>query len=265
MQGLDGRVAVVTGAGGGIGSVICEVLAERGAIVVAADVAADRAEATAVACRAHTAASDGVALDVTNSAAVEKVIADVRERHGRLDILVTAAGISATADATSTTSDAPARPQLAGTDISAVTDEAWSRMLRVHLDGTFYCARAVVPAMQAQRWGSIVCISSIAALAGIGPLNYSAAKAGILGLVRSLARAVAADNVRVNAVCPGAIDAGMTRLHPREVIDAHLTQVPLGRLGTAREIGTAVAYLASDDAGYTTGQWLSPNGGVVIA
>jgi NAD(P)-dependent dehydrogenase (short-subunit alcohol dehydrogenase family) len=264
MQGLDGRVAVVTGGGGGIGSAICEVLAERGATIVSVDNVGERAEATAARCREVAPASEGIELDVTGSAAVDAAFVGVAERHGRIDILVTAAGISAAADPESARDDSGSERGV-GVGIGAMSDASWSRMLAVHLDGTFFCARAAVPVMQQHGWGSIVCISSIAGLAGIGPLHYSAAKGGILGFVRSLARMVAPDNIRVNAVCPGAIDAGMTRNYPQSTIDAHLTQVPLGRLGTAREIGAAVAYFASDDGGYTTGAWLSPNGGVVIA
>ena len=143
--------------------------------------------------------------------------------------------------------------------------QRWRRMLAVHLDGTFYCTRAAVRMMTAQGAGSIVCISSIAGLAGIGPFHYAAAKGGILGLVRSLARDLGPIGIRINAVSPGAIDAGMTRTHKPEVVQAFVPTVPLRRLGHARDIAYAALHLASDESAYTTGQSLSPNGGVVIA
>jgi NAD(P)-dependent dehydrogenase (short-subunit alcohol dehydrogenase family) len=264
MQGLDGRVALVTGGAGGLGSSVCEVLAERGATIVVADLDGERAERVAARCSTASPRSLSVELDVADAHAVSTTVERLVGELGGLDVLVTAAGISAASSMSANDADAESQPAIGG-DIAALTDAAWSQMLRVHLDGTFHCARAVVPVMRRAGKGSIVCFSSIAALAGHGSIGYSAAKAGILGLVRSLARAVAPDNIRVNAVCPGAIDAGMTHNYPRSVTEQYLAQIPLGRLGTAREVATTVAHLASDDAAYTTGQWLSPNGGSVIA
>jgi 3-oxoacyl-[acyl-carrier protein] reductase len=271
---LDGRVAVVTGGGGGLGGASAEELASEGATVVVVDRDLDAAEAVAERCRATTPASRAARLDVSDSAAVRVLFDEVVARHGRIDVLVTAAGISSAADVaaapadrhsgTATASGSGSTPPPYALDIGAITDDAWHRMLAVHLDGTFFCVRSVVPVMAASGRGSIVCFSSIAGLAGMGPLPYSAAKGGILGLVRSLARVVGPAGVRVNAVCPGAIDAGMTLNYPKEMTDGFAAQVPLGRLGTAREIGQAVVYLASDASSYTTGQWLSPNGGIVI-
>jgi 3-oxoacyl-[acyl-carrier protein] reductase len=144
-----------------------------------------------------------------------------------------------------------------------MTDASWHRMLGVHLDGTFFCIRAARRVMTAGA--SIVCISSIAGLAGVGPFHYAAAKGGILGLVRSLARDLGPEGIRINAVCPGAIDAGMTHENDPAVVAAYIPTVPLRRLGLAVEIANAALYLACDESGYTTGQWLSPNGGTVIA
>jgi 3-oxoacyl-[acyl-carrier protein] reductase len=118
--------------------------------------------------------------------------------------------------------------------------------------------------MKRQGRGSIVCMSSIAGLAGIGPLHYSAAKGGILGFVRSLARNIGPAGLRVNAICPGAIDSGMSRLYPPERQKQSIPAIPLRRLGEASDIAFAALYLASDESAYTTGQWLSPNGGLVI-
>jgi NAD(P)-dependent dehydrogenase (short-subunit alcohol dehydrogenase family) len=271
MGRLDEQVAVVTGAGGGLGSAIAVGLAEEGATVVALDRAAEAAEATAASCRVHTPGSEAAAVDVTDSARVAAVLGDVDRRLGRIDVLVTAAGISSRADGTGTAAAPAAAPPPATTgpryaiDLTALSDDRWRQMIAVHLDGTFFCVRSVLPAMERRGAGSIVCISSIAGLAGVGPVHYSAAKGGILGFVRALARVAAPAGIRINAVCPGAIDAGMTQLYPRDVVEEYLPQVPMGRLGTAREIADAVLYLASSQSSYTTGQWLSPNGGSVIA
>jgi 3-oxoacyl-[acyl-carrier protein] reductase len=246
---LDGRVALVTGGGGGLGRGIATTFATEGAAVIVNDVRADAAGEVADSC-------GGVRLvaDVSDGAAVAAMFEHITERWGRLDVLVNNAGISALEGASG-------RPTPSILDIG---DDMWHRMLRVHLDGTFFCTRAAVRLMAGAGGGSIVCISSIAGLAGIGPLHYSTAKGGILGFVRSLARQVGPMGIRINAICPGAIDAGMTKLHDQSEIDAYLPQVPLGRLGTPEEIGRTALYLASDDSSYTTGQWLSPNGGSVI-
>jgi NAD(P)-dependent dehydrogenase (short-subunit alcohol dehydrogenase family) len=258
---LEGRVALITGGGGGLGRATAVVLAGEGATVIVNDVNQDAAEATAMACRevAPEPNSQALVADVSDSAAVTAMFEEITGRWGRLDVLVNNAGISSLADGAAATT--PATPT---TEILALSDETWHRMLRVHLDGTFFCTRGAVRLMAGRGTGSIICISSIAGLAGIGPLHYSTAKGGILGFVRSLARQVGPLGIRINAVCPGAIDAGMTKLHDREEVDAYLPMIPLGRLGEAEEIGRAVLYLASDDSSYTTGQWLSPNGGSVI-
>jgi 3-oxoacyl-[acyl-carrier protein] reductase len=268
MNRLAGRVAVVTGAGGGIGSEVALVFAEHGAIVVANDVDPHSLGQTALACQRHTRESIAIVADVSESAAVDDMFAQVRERFGRVDALVTVAGISSVADRERDDANRPAGATVQPTyavAIESMSDESWRRMLAVHLDGTFYCTRAAVRMMTAQGAGSIVCISSIAGLAGIGPFHYAAAKGGILGLVRSLARDLGPLGIRINAVSPGAIDAGMTRTHKPEVVQAFIPTVPLRRLGHARDIAYAALHLASDESAYTTGQSLSPNGGVVIA
>jgi 3-oxoacyl-[acyl-carrier protein] reductase len=294
---LEGRVALVTGGGGGLGQAISAVFAEEGAAVVVNDIRGEAAEAVAGSCRAVSPASAALVADVGDSDAVTAMFGQIRERWGRLDVLVNNAGVSALAGGPGPGGPGPGGPGPGGPgpggpgpggpgpggSVSArlgsgaqvpagpnppsildIADDTWHRMLRVHLDGTFFCTRAAVRLMAGAGGGSIVCISSIAGLAGIGPLHYSTAKGGILGFVRSLARQVGPMGIRINAICPGAIDAGMTKLHDRAEVDAYLPSVPLGRLGTAEEIGRAALYLASDDSSYTTGQWLSPNGGSVI-
>jgi 3-oxoacyl-[acyl-carrier protein] reductase len=259
---------VVTGAGGGIGSEVALVFAEHGAVVVANDVDPHKLGETALACQRHTSESIAIVADVADSAAVDEMFAHVRQRFGRVDALVTVAGISSAADReredAARTPSASDQPTYA-VGITSMTDESWHRMLAVHLDGTFYCTRAAVPLMLERGTGSIVCIASIAGLAGLGPFHYAAAKGGILGFVRSLARDLGPLGIRINAVSPGAIDAGMTRTHKPEVVNAFIPTVPLRRLGSARDIAYAALHLASDESAYTTGQSLSPNGGVVIA
>jgi 3-oxoacyl-[acyl-carrier protein] reductase len=260
---LQGKVALVTGGGGGLGQAIAGVFAGEGATVVVNDLRAEAAEAVAAQCREATPDSCALVADVGDVDEVHAMFGQITERCGRLDVLVNNAGISALQEAPpgergSLGAEWPNPPAIV--DIS---DDQWHRMLRVHLDGTFFCTRAAVRLM-AGRGGSIVCISSIAGLAGVGPLHYSTAKGGILGFVRSLARQVGPAGIRINAICPGGIDAGMTKLHDQAELDAYIPQISLGRLGTAEEIGRAALYLASDDSSYTTGQWLSPNGGSVI-
>jgi 3-oxoacyl-[acyl-carrier protein] reductase len=268
MDRLRGRIALVTGAGGGIGSEVSVVFAEHGAVVVANDVDAHALGQTVLACQRHTGESMAIVADVADSAAVDDMFAQIRQRFGRLDALVTVAGISSVDDRAKADAERPAglaAPATYAIGIETLSDASWRRMLAVHLDGTFFCARAAVRMMAERRAGSIVCISSIAGTAGIGPIHYAAAKGGILGLVRSLARDLGPIGIRINAVSPGAIDAGMTRTHKPEVVDAFIPTVPLRRLGHARDIAYAALHLASDESAYTTGQSLSPNGGVVIA
>ncbi|HUP74188.1 MAG TPA: SDR family oxidoreductase [Acidimicrobiales bacterium] len=267
MDRLAGRVAVITGAGGGIGSEVALVFAKHGAIVVANDVDPHSLGQTALACQRHTSDSIAIVADVADSAAVDDMFAQVRQRFGRVDALVTVAGISSVADRQREEAAQPPReaaPPTYAVGITSLSDESWRRMLAVHLDGTFYCTRAAVAMMAEQGSGSIVCISSIAGLAGLGPFHYAAAKGGILGFVRSLARDLGPIGIRINAVSPGAIDAGMTRTFKPEVVEAFTPTVPLRRLGHARDIAYAALHLASDESAYTTGQSLSPNGGAVI-
>ena len=146
-----------------------------------------------------------------------------------------------------------------------MSDAGWTRMIDIHLNGAFYCTRAMVKRLlDAKQGGSVICISSIAGLAGWGPVHYSAAKAGLLGLVRSLARFAGPVGIRANAICPGVIDTPMTQAIAPQAIAGLKALTPLGRLGVADDIAALAVYLASDESGFVTGEAISPNGGLVI-
>ena len=260
---LEGRVALVTGAAGGLGSATARRFADEGATVVVSDLDAERAKQVAEACRATSPECISAPCDVTDSASVDAMLDGVRDRFARLDVLATIAGISVMSQIAESPPASGGAEAAFGIPVTDLTDAQWRQMLGTHLDGTFFCIRAALPLMS--RGGSIVCMASIASLAGIGPFHYAAAKGGIQGLVRALARDLGPAGIRINAVCPGGINAGMSLLHAPETLTRSAEVVPLRRLGEADEVANAFLYLASDESAYTTGQWLSPNGGLVIA
>lgn len=263
---LEGRTALITGAARGLGACIARRMAEEGARVVVNDL-------SLAAARASAAALDGEALacDVSDPASVRAMFEALDALLPRLDILVNNAGISGLegdnaarqriADRAAALARGEAPDESLDGGITDVTDEAWRRMLAVHMDGTFYCSREAVRRMRAQRGGAIVNMGSIMGTFGrAGGTAYCAAKAGILGFTRALAHEVAPFDVRVNAIAPGWIKTDMTDplapLHPMLEM-----QTPLGRLGDPDDIAWAAVYLASDEARFVTGQTLSPNGG----
>ncbi len=150
--------------------------------------------------------------------------------------------------------------------VAVMSDAGWQRMLDIHLNGAFYCTRAMVGRLvDAKQPGSIICISSIAGTSGWGPVHYATAKAGLLGLVRSVARFCGPLGIRANAICPGVIDTPMTQAITQEMIVALKAITPLGRVGVPDDIAAAAVYLASDESAFLTGQAISPNGGLVIS
>lgn len=266
---LSGKVALVTGGGAGLGEAIARRFRAEGASLVVNDLDAARAERVA-----NEVGGWAFAADVADSAAVARMFDLVRERHGRLDVLVNNAGIagheSDPARSERFTGIALAQMQERATTGKVkthtdatleTTDAEWHRMIAVHLDGTFFCTREALRIMSPQLAGSIINMGSIMGTAGgAGVPGYSAAKAGILGLTRALARELATRQIRVNAIAPGWIETAMTA--PLEKIRPLLEmQTPLGRLGTPDDIAHAAVYLASDESGFVTGQVLSPNGG----
>jgi 3-oxoacyl-[acyl-carrier protein] reductase len=267
---LDGRVAVVTGGGAGIGAAICLRLAAEGARVAALDISLAAAERTVAAI------GDGlpVEVDVSDSAGVDAAIARAEHDLGPMGILVNNAGAVGLDHVrrVSPLLERQRAEQAAGrvsTPLDAVarlTDEEWRHLLAVHLDGTFYCTRAAVRSMAARGTGVIVNMASVCGIEGCaGHPHYSAAKAGVLGFTRSAARELIVQGIRVNAVAPGYV--GTTRL--KGALDAGrqaaTAATPAGRLATPAEIAATVAFLVSDDAAYFVGATLSPNGGLVTA
>jgi len=271
---LEGQVALVTGAGSGIGRAIARRFAEEGARVVVNDIRPETA--------ASTAAEIGrdarpVVADVADSAQVRAMFAEVERTLGGVDVLVNNAGVGEVEEEDAERREtlgakmqARVSEMLAGTiethwDVTqSLSDEAWARMLAVHLNGTFYCTRAALALMSRVNRGAIVNLSSVAGLMGleVAP-HYGAAKAGILGFTRSVAREVASRGIRVNAICPGWIDTPILDPLPPMVRMLAQRQTPLGRLGTPDEVASAALFLASDEASFITGQWLSPNGGLL--
>lgn len=240
---LTDKVAIVTGAGRGIGEGIARKLALKGATVVCADV--NETDAINVASSLSPAGS-GVRLDVSNAAECDKSVNDVHERYGRLDILVNNAGINRDAM------------------LHKMTDEQWHQVIAVDLSGVFFMTRAASRIMRAAGSGRIVNISSASWMGNIGQANYAAAKAGVVGLSRTAAKELARYQVTVNAICPGFIDTVMTRGIPDAIREQQLAKIPLGRAGQPADVAAVVAFLASDEAGYVTGEVINVGGGYVL-
>ncbi len=235
------RVVVVTGGARGIGSATVAAFSQAGAEVEAWD-ASNEVESSA-----SRAGASGRVVDVTDAPGVAAAVSELVERCGRIDVLVNNAGI------------------IADAFLSDLELEAWERVLRVHLTGSFLCAQAVVPTFRAQRSGVITNTSSTSALGNRGQANYSAAKAGIIGFTRTLAQELARDGIRVNAIAPGVIDTPMFSAVPEKVREKFLRRVPLGRLGTPEDIARLHLFLASDAASYITGQTIFCDGGLARA
>lgn len=266
---LEGRVALITGAGSGIGRAIAELFATEGALVVANDVNPDTARETAAAV-----GGSAMVADVADSGQVRAMFGEIERELGGLDVLVNNAGIAETSadDRARLQARAEARiaEMLSGQGIQThwdvtqeLSDEAWHRMIGVHLHGTFFCTREALRLMSRVNRGAIVNMSSVAGLMGLENLpHYSAAKAGILGFTRAVAREVGSRNIRVNAICPGFIDTPMTRPVTELLRAAVVSSTPLGRWAEPREVAATALFLASDDSSFFTGQYLSPNGGL---
>lgn len=242
----QGQVALVTGASRGIGRAIAMALAAQGMKVVGTATTDAGAEAIGQALAAQ--GGSGLKLDVTDGAALEAAIDGIVKQHGGLHVLVNNAGIT--------------RDTLS----MRMKDEDWDAVLDTNLKAVFRASRAAIRPMMKQRYGRIVNITSVVGASGNpGQANYAAAKAGVAGMTRSLARELGSRGITVNCVAPGFIDTDMTHSLPEAQKAALLAQIPLGRLGQAEEIAHAVAFLASPGAGYVTGTELHVNGGMYMA
>ena len=271
---LEGRIALVTGGGSGIGRAIAKRFAEEGARVVVNDVKKDAAER--VIDELGAGGAFAVQADVADSAQVRAMFGELERALGGLDVLVNNAGIGSTSSGEGQRireqTDARIMEIVSGQGIQThldvterMSDEAWHRMIGVHLNGTFFCTREALRLMSRQNRGAIINLSSVAALTGLETVpHYSAAKGGILAFTRAVAREVGSRGIRVNAICPGYIDTPMTAPMSDLVRRAVLSRTPLGRWGEPEEIAATAAFLASDDASFVTGQWISPNGGLYI-
>lgn len=242
------KTAIITGGATGIGRAVSLAFARAGyAVAVLYKTSETAAQALVREIENGGGRAVAVFCDVRDSASVQTAVDTVRERLGKIDVLINNAGIS---------------EQLLFTDI---TDEKWADMLSVHLTGAFYMTRAVLPDMLHQKYGRIVNIASMwGETGGSCEVHYSAAKAGLIGMTKALAKELAPSGITVNAVSPGAVDTDMMRRMGADVCRAVAEETPTERLGTPEEIAAAVLFLAGENAGYITGQTLSVNGGAVI-
>jgi 3-oxoacyl-[acyl-carrier protein] reductase len=248
---LAGQVALVTGASRGIGAAIANELATRGLIVIGTATSVEGAAKISAALGKVSSATPGcrgACLNVNDAAAIEALIDEITKTHGGLQVLVNNAGIT--------------RDMLA----MRLKDDDWDAVLDTNLKAVFRMSRAVIRPMMKQRYGRIISITSVVGSSGnAGQANYAAAKAGVAGMTRALARELGSRNITVNCVAPGFIETDMTASLSEEQQKALLGQIPLGHLGKPADIAHAVAYLASPQAAYVTGQELHVNGGMFMA
>ena len=243
---LTGKTAIVTGGSRGIGRAVCLELARRGCNIVlsfAGNTAA--ADQTVSDCQALGVQALAVQGNVADADAVKALFDAALEKFGAIDILVNNAGIT--------------RDNL----LMLLKEEDFDAVVDTNLKGTFLCMKAAVRPMMKQRRGRIISLSSVVGLHGnAGQVNYAATKAGVIGMTKSLAKELAGRNITVNAVAPGFIDTDMTAVLPDKAKEAILSSIPMARLGAAEDVASAVAFLASDEAGYITGQVLAVDGGM---
>ncbi len=246
-KNLKGKVAIITGGARGIGLAIATLLADEGASVVVSDVNREAAEEAVLKLTANGRQALAVSANIALLADVKAMVATTLSSWGRIDILVNNAGIT--------------RDGL----LLRMKEEDWDAVMSVNLKGAFYCIKAVLPLMTKQQGGRIINISSIAgAMGNAGQANYAASKAALIGLTKTLAREYASREITVNAVAPGFIDTAMTAPLSQQVRETLLKEIPLARLGRPEDIAHTVAFLASDQASYITGQVIHVNGGMYM-
>jgi len=247
MPGVEGRVALVTGAAQGIGRAIALTLAKAGAVVAVADIMEDKLAGVIEEITAAGGQAAGFKMNVADEDNVKQAVKEVAAKFGRLEILVNNAGI--------------ARDQL----IMRMKRQDWDLVIGINLTGVFLCTQAAIPIMLKQRWGRIVNIASIFGQTGQGgQANYSASKAGVIGLTMATAREVASRNITANAIAPGFIETAMTQALAPELRETMFKQIPMGRPGLDTDVANAVKFLASEEANYITGNVIKVNGGMLM-
>jgi len=243
---LENKVVIITGAGSGIGKETALLFAKEGAKVVVADVNEKGGEETVAEIKKN---GDGffVKLDVSNREQSKQMAKTVLEKYGKIDVLINNAGIVQDAF------------------VSKMTEQQWDKVIDINLKGVFNCIQAVVDIMMKQGYGVIINTSSIVGLNGnVGQVNYSATKAGLIGMTKTLAKELGRKGIRVNAVAPGFIATPMTSAVPEKILEMMKEKTPLKRLGAPKDIANAYLYLASDEANFVNGAVLSVDGGLVI-
>ncbi len=244
---FKGQVAIVTGGGRGIGRAIAEGLAKKGVNVAIADINLDAVNEAVAAIAALGVKAIGMQLDVSNSESVKKTFDNIRREFNRIDILINNAGIT--------------KDNL----LIRMKEEDWDSVVNINLKSVFLCSREAIKDMSKQRYGRIVSISSIAAFMGnAGQANYSASKAGIVGLTKTIAKEYASRGITANAVAPGFIKTAMTDILPENVKEEMIKLIPAGRFGTVEDVANAVIFLASPDSDYITGHVIHVNGGMYM-
>ncbi len=247
MRRLEGKVAIITGAARGIGFSIAEMLSEHGAISVIIDLDQEAVNSAIKQIDDLGNRAIGFAADVTNSEEIASIFKEIHKEFGKIDILINNAGI---------TKDGL---------LMKMKESDWDAVMNVNLKGTFICTQKVCRYMMKSRSGVIINMASVIGLIGnAGQANYAASKGGIIAFTKSSAKEFASRNIRVNAIAPGFIKTEMTDKLPQEVIDNYLAAIPLSRMGTVRDVANLCIFLASDKAGYITGQTIQVDGGLIM-
>ncbi len=254
---IEDRVFVVTGAGSGIGREIAARFAEAGARIAAVDLNGESADETVsrLSGTGHFAAT----VDVSDGRSVVEMFRKVDAEYGRVDGLVNNAGVD------HVPGDGRDQLMTTGQQLIHMSDEGFTKLMAINVNGCFFCLREAVKLMQREgNPGSVINMSSIAGLSAQGTVNYAASKSAVLGLTRAAARELGRFGIRVNAICPGVIETPMTEQLPEAALGPLIQATPLGRTGKPSDIASTALFLASEESGFITGQWISPNGGLLM-